>query len=390
MEKFSVLVVDDEVDFVETIVKRLTDKGLKAAGVYRGKDALDLLNEREFDVCILDVRMPGMDGIETLREMKKKQPQHGSGYAHGPRFGRIRHSGLTAGRLQLRHEALPFQRPACTIVSGVRAQGDRRREPAQVRKDVTAESNPTSPGRSDGRMSRKSSVRVKPMSYARTQPYILSSIIALAAVPLGLRGEAGLAIGALILSLASFLQTRGLLQTSKQALQESPDAVEPDSRPQVFSSVDELSAGIAHEINNPLAIIAQETEWLQHLFDNHSLDDLHQSDDCRDCLREISHQVDRCKEIVKKLLSLARQMKPVIQDVDINNVLKTIIILAQREASEKNIEIVGRLDPDLPVLSSDPPLLRQVFLNLLVNATQAIDRGGRIIVSSKKLGTGYG
>jgi two-component system, OmpR family, response regulator len=74
MEKFSVLVVDDEEDFVETIVKRLKDKGLDAAGVFRGQEALNILKEREFDVCILDVRMPGMDGIETLREMKKKHP----------------------------------------------------------------------------------------------------------------------------------------------------------------------------------------------------------------------------------------------------------------------------------------------------------------------------
>lgn len=74
MEKFRVLIVDDEVDFVETIVKRLRDKGLEAEGVYRGNAAVELLDTREFDVCILDVRMPGMDGIETLREMKKKQP----------------------------------------------------------------------------------------------------------------------------------------------------------------------------------------------------------------------------------------------------------------------------------------------------------------------------
>lgn len=74
MEKFSVLVVDDEVDFVDTLVKRLKDKGLDARGVYRGKDALETLSEEEYDVCVLDVRMPGMDGIETLREMKKKRP----------------------------------------------------------------------------------------------------------------------------------------------------------------------------------------------------------------------------------------------------------------------------------------------------------------------------
>jgi len=74
MEKFSVLIVDDEEDFVETLVKRLTSKGLEAEAVYRGLDALELLEQKDFDVCVLDVRMPGMDGIETLREMKKKKP----------------------------------------------------------------------------------------------------------------------------------------------------------------------------------------------------------------------------------------------------------------------------------------------------------------------------
>jgi two-component system, OmpR family, response regulator len=74
MEHFRVLIVDDEEDFVDTIVRRLKAKGLDAAGVTRGKQALELLDETDFDVCILDVKMPGMDGIETLKEMKKKSP----------------------------------------------------------------------------------------------------------------------------------------------------------------------------------------------------------------------------------------------------------------------------------------------------------------------------
>ena len=225
------------------------------------------------------------------------------------------------------------------------------------------------------------------MYYARVKPYVFSLGIALFAVPLALRGERGLALGALIVGLASFFHVRSLLGPATPVSQKPPPVPEQERRAQVFASVDELSAGIAHEINNPLAIISQETEWLQHLFENHSLTELDQSDDCKDCLREIAHQVDRCKEIVNKLLSLARQMNPVIQDVDVNNVLGNLIILAQREACAKNIEIQGRLDPDLPVMSSDPPLLRQVFLNLLVNATQAIDRGGCIIVSSNRLDT---
>lgn len=74
MEKFRVLIVDDEVDFVETIVKRLIDRGLEVDGVHSGPEALDLMDTKDFDVVILDVKMPGMDGIETLRAMKKKRP----------------------------------------------------------------------------------------------------------------------------------------------------------------------------------------------------------------------------------------------------------------------------------------------------------------------------
>jgi DNA-binding NtrC family response regulator len=70
-----VLVVDDELDFLETIVKRLEVRDIKASGVDSGPKALALLDKEDFDVVILDVKMPGMDGVETLVEMKKKKPQ---------------------------------------------------------------------------------------------------------------------------------------------------------------------------------------------------------------------------------------------------------------------------------------------------------------------------
>ena len=70
-----VLVVDDELDFLETIVKRLEVRNIKASGVDSGPKALALLDKEDFDVVILDVKMPGMDGVETLVEMKKKKPQ---------------------------------------------------------------------------------------------------------------------------------------------------------------------------------------------------------------------------------------------------------------------------------------------------------------------------
>jgi two-component system, OmpR family, response regulator len=74
MSEMRVLVVDDEQDFNETIVKRLVRRKIAAQGVGSGMEALTALAASEFDVVILDVKMPGMDGIETLREIKKRHP----------------------------------------------------------------------------------------------------------------------------------------------------------------------------------------------------------------------------------------------------------------------------------------------------------------------------
>jgi DNA-binding response OmpR family regulator len=75
MENFKMLIVDDEADFLETILKRLKARKIEVAGVDSGYKALEYLENHDVDVMILDVKMPGMDGIETLREIKKKKPR---------------------------------------------------------------------------------------------------------------------------------------------------------------------------------------------------------------------------------------------------------------------------------------------------------------------------
>lgn len=75
MHTFRILVVDDETDFLETIVNRLNKRKLDAKGVTSGEAAIDLLKQELYDVVLLDIKMPGgMDGIETLREIKRIQP----------------------------------------------------------------------------------------------------------------------------------------------------------------------------------------------------------------------------------------------------------------------------------------------------------------------------
>ncbi|MDF1590311.1 MAG: response regulator [Desulfobacterales bacterium] len=69
-----VLLVDDEVDFVEMLSLRLNEVGEKVTPAHSGRECLDILGQKVIDVVILDIRMPGMDGIETLREIKKRFP----------------------------------------------------------------------------------------------------------------------------------------------------------------------------------------------------------------------------------------------------------------------------------------------------------------------------
>ena len=74
VDGLAVLLVDDEVDFLQALLKRMQKRNVSAAAVNSGEEALAFLSWNGVDVVILDVKMPGMDGIETLREIKKRHP----------------------------------------------------------------------------------------------------------------------------------------------------------------------------------------------------------------------------------------------------------------------------------------------------------------------------
>lgn len=74
MQGAKILVVDDEPDFQETVVKRLIDRGFEAVGADDGYSCMDILGKKDMDIVILDVKMPGMDGLEVLKKIKLKWP----------------------------------------------------------------------------------------------------------------------------------------------------------------------------------------------------------------------------------------------------------------------------------------------------------------------------
>lgn len=74
MDAFSVMLVDDEVEFLETLMKRMKKRNVNVTGVKSGEEALEFLAWNPIDVTVLDVKLPGMDGIETLRQIKRMYP----------------------------------------------------------------------------------------------------------------------------------------------------------------------------------------------------------------------------------------------------------------------------------------------------------------------------
>ena len=152
---------------------------------------------------------------------------------------------------------------------------------------------------------------------------------------------------------------------------------------QKLAAIGELSAGIAHEINNPLAIIRQEAEWMQHLLKKLGGGDGKELEDLQGSVRQIVQQVDRCTEITRNLLDFARKRDPVIQAVEVNRIIENMTMLVEKEAKHKNINIVRRYNETLPVIYSDAPQLRQVILNFLTNAAHAIGKDGVITITTR-------
>lgn len=154
-----------------------------------------------------------------------------------------------------------------------------------------------------------------------------------------------------------------------------------------LASVGELAAGIAHEINNPVAIMVEEAGWLQDLMEDGAYKNPADIEEFERALNQIRTQGKRCKEITHKLLSFARKTDSRIEDFEIGHLIEELVALSSQRAKYSNVELITRLEPKLPAISASHSELQQVFLNLINNALDAMDKtGGTLEVSAKQEG----
>jgi len=146
-----------------------------------------------------------------------------------------------------------------------------------------------------------------------------------------------------------------------------------------LASVGELAAGIAHEINNPVAIMVEEAGWIEDLLEDEEFQESENLDEFTRALEQIRTQGRRCKEITHKLLHFARKTDSRIQEVQINGLIEELVALSAQKAKYSNVTINTVLQKDLPSLQVSETEVQQVFLNLINNALDAMEKKGGVI-----------
>lgn len=142
-----------------------------------------------------------------------------------------------------------------------------------------------------------------------------------------------------------------------------------------LAAIGELAANVAHEINNPLTSIIGFVELMKEY------DDM---DRIKNRLEIIEHESRRARDIVRELLNFARKRPLQLSDVDINSLLKEVILLTRAQAKTGLVEIIEDFR-DIPKMIGDPNQIKQVFVNIINNAIHAMPEGGRLYIGTSSI-----
>ncbi len=170
-----------------------------------------------------------------------------------------------------------------------------------------------------------------------------------------------------------------LEQRVEQRTEELRKAQEQLLQAEKLAAIGQLAAGVAHEINNPIGVILGFAQVISKK--------LTEDDPLSNPLATVEKEALRCKSIVQNLLDFARRSEPALRPINVNTVLEATCALVEHKFSSQNVEIIKGYDPNLPEIMADENQLQQVFVNIILNAFQAMPGGGELRITTRRMGS---
>ncbi len=191
-----------------------------------------------------------------------------------------------------------------------------------------------------------------------------------------------IALGVLAIIITTIFITNIVVRHLEAAHQELDMLSSQLVQSEKLAALGKMATGIAHEINNPLAVIGEKAGWMKDLLEEEEFKNSSNLKEYLSSVAKSEEHVERARKITHNMLGFARRMEPRLDDVEVNRVVDQTIELLSNHARIQNIEIRKAYHSALPIIASDQSQLQQVILNLMNNAVDAIGSNGQIEVAT--------